>query len=428
MQWIKGHFFRDVITLVAGTAASQFVTLAFMPFITRLYGPEAFGGMGYFSSLLNFIAPLTAVSYTLAIVLPKTNREAQALSKLSLRIGGGVTLLVGICIALVDRFFDWIPFSDAHFYIPAGGYLTLLVAIVSQWALRQRKFKILSMLTFTVALFTGLLKIFLGWYFPYPETLIIVSLVGLTLMALSLFIFLRGPSVSSWCSISLKKQMYVLKKYWRFPALRMPHALLAAASQISPVIFLGSIFGPAYAGYFALTRTVLSAPVNLVGVSVYNVSYPKITKRYNEGKGNYRFIGGVTLLLLLLSVLPTALIILWGEALFGWVFGSEWERAGAYSVWLSIWYALNFSNRAAVAAISVYKMDGFLLRNGVLNAALTNGGFLVGYYWLSSDISSVALFSFSGLLCQCLLVLGVLVRVKKCEGVKGVLLGGRQNG
>lgn len=108
-----------------------------------------------------------------------------------------------------------------------------------------------------------------------------------------------------------------------------------------------------------LTRTVLSAPVTLIGKAVYDASYPKIAQHYNEGQENFDFILKLTTCLAAISIVPLVIVFLAGGYIFSFLFGTEWERAGDYAAWMALWFAFNFSNKAIAAAVSVYSMDGF---------------------------------------------------------------------
>lgn len=44
----SGRFLRNVFTVASGTAGVQILSAVFVPIITRLYGPEAFGLFGTF--------------------------------------------------------------------------------------------------------------------------------------------------------------------------------------------------------------------------------------------------------------------------------------------------------------------------------------------------------------------------------------------
>ena len=71
---MKKKFIRNVVLVVTGTASAQLVTMLLSPIITRLYGPEAYGHMGVFLAIVGVIAPVAALTYPIAIVLPKKEK------------------------------------------------------------------------------------------------------------------------------------------------------------------------------------------------------------------------------------------------------------------------------------------------------------------------------------------------------------------
>ena len=64
------HFVRNVAMVGGGIAAAQAMALIFMPFLTRLYGPDAFGIAAAFAAIVNIITPLATMGYASAIVMP----------------------------------------------------------------------------------------------------------------------------------------------------------------------------------------------------------------------------------------------------------------------------------------------------------------------------------------------------------------------
>src|SRR5699024_5384018 len=83
-QLFQKNFIRNVILLATGTAGAQVVTVLASPFITRIYGPDAYGVLGTFTAMANIIIPVAALTYPIAIVLPKKDKEAIGIVKLSL--------------------------------------------------------------------------------------------------------------------------------------------------------------------------------------------------------------------------------------------------------------------------------------------------------------------------------------------------------
>lgn len=411
-------FLHSILMLVSGTALAQIINIFFYPITTRLYGPSSFGGLGYFSSLLGFILPLSALCYPLALVLPKKEVHVKTLIDVSLKISILTFFIIALIFFVVDRYYpDIIPFQKSYYFIPIGVFFSSMVMIYSQLAIRYMKYKLISSLAIFIAILGGFLKIGIGYFFPTDIALISISITLLILNFLILYISL-GVKINLSEIICLnKKHLATARRYIRFPFFRMPHSILSAISQSAPVFLLTFYFGANYAGYFVLTRTILSAPVALMGKAVYDVSYPKINDNYNQGLDNYYFILKTTIVLALISSAPLVFIFLFGKFFFMNVFGNEWIKSGEYAAWMSMWFAFNFFNKAVTAAISVYKLDGFLFRNGLMNVFLSLTGFLIGVLYFKSDIIAIALFSCLSLVSQINLIVRVLKTVKAKESL-----------
>ncbi len=83
----KRPLVRSVMVVASGSAAAQAITMAFSPIITRLYGPEAYGSMGVFMSIAGVASTVAALSYPIAIVLPRSDVEALGLMRASMYVG-----------------------------------------------------------------------------------------------------------------------------------------------------------------------------------------------------------------------------------------------------------------------------------------------------------------------------------------------------
>jgi len=413
---MKSKFLRDIATLVSGTAAAQVASILFIPWITRLYGPEAFGGFGYFSSMLGFLTPLAGLCFPLAVVLPKRIGEARLLIDMSLKIALCASFFIFLFMLIIENInYNLIPFSMTYVFIPLGLFLTIVVLVYTQWSIRLGHYKLVAAISVLSSVLGGVLKVALGYFYPNSISLILVANLILFFNALVLVRRLGVPFRSEeFFSVRVRHWM-VAKKYRRFPLFRTPHSVLATISQIAPIFLLTSFYDAKYAGYFVLTRSVLSAPVSLIGKAVYDAAYPRISQRYNKNQDNFGFILKLSIGLGGISVIPLICIFFAGDSMFSLIFGAEWERAGEYAAWMALWFAFNFSNKAVAAAVSVYGMDNFLFRNGILNMLLSLLGFFVGFVYCSSDLVSVALFSLFGIICQCLLIVKVLRVVKRSD-------------
>src|SRR5699024_2713804 len=192
---------------------------------------------------------------------------------------------------------------------------------------------------------------------------------------------------------SIKKMM---KKYSDFPKYRAPEQFLNATSNGLPVLMLAAFFGPASAGFYAIGRTVLSLPTQLIGKSVGDVFYPRISEAFNNREDVTSLIKKSTMALGGMGILPFGLVVAFGPALFSLVFGSSWEVAGEYARWIALWTFFGFMNRPSVRALPVLNAQRFHLFYTIIMLVIRLGVLAIGYYVYSSDIVAIAMFGVSG--------------------------------
>ena len=68
-----------MLKLVGGTAGSQVIAMAAAVILTRLYGPESFGVLATFVSILALLNVVSSLRYELAIAVPEYDDEAVTL-------------------------------------------------------------------------------------------------------------------------------------------------------------------------------------------------------------------------------------------------------------------------------------------------------------------------------------------------------------
>ena len=140
----KSRFVRNVAVVASGTAGAQAITIAFAPIITRLYGPEAFGILGTFMAIVAVITPIAALSYPIAIVLPKEDSDAKGIARLSAYIALGVAALTALVLLIAgDHIVNLLQVQEISSYIWLLPLVILFAAwlqINEQWVIRKKLF------------------------------------------------------------------------------------------------------------------------------------------------------------------------------------------------------------------------------------------------------------------------------------------------
>ncbi len=140
---IKRPFVKNVIILATGTAAAQLITLLLTPVITRLYGPEAFGVLGVFTAVIAIIIPIAALTYPIAIVLPKYDNEAKEIAKLSIFISVIIAIMITILLlffsSIIIEIFNIEVIAPFLYLIPLVVIFSAILQVTEQWLIRKKE-------------------------------------------------------------------------------------------------------------------------------------------------------------------------------------------------------------------------------------------------------------------------------------------------
>lgn len=409
-------FLRNVATVASGIVGAQLISLAFMPFLTRLYGPESFGVWAAFSAILTIFAPLSTFGYATAIVLPKEQEDATAVARLSLVCA---LIVVPFSLAVVSLFqaqlVDWAGLQATPgvlYLIPACLLLGALLSVANHMAIREGVFRAKSGAYVVSTLLTNLGKLGGGLFAPSGFLLVVFSLVATALNFMMLLVLVPREGVfcvRRW--FGTKGIRRAAKEQRDFALYQMPQSIIRAASVGLPVIVLTSVFGAGTAGQYSVTVLLLSAPVMLLSESVGQVFFPKITRAIQSEPGRAgSLIGRATFVLALVGFIPFGAIAVFGGWAIPLVLGGEWTRAGEFSQWIALWMAFMLISRPAVSAMPALRMQSSLLIFEVVTTIARIAALYLGFK-LGDDLTSVAAFSIVNVVGYLALLLVVLMKV-----------------
>lgn len=402
------HFVRNVAMVGGGIAAAQAIALIFMPFLTRLYGPESFGVAAAFAAIVRIITPVATMGYAGAIVMPDDDDDAAAVARLSILCG---LILVPISLTAVYLGKPWLASwtgmektADMLYLIPLSLLVTAFLSVANQSAIRAHLFKAKARAYVESTLVTNISKLVGGILAPSGLLLIILTLAGqVTNFVMQM---LRVPrkgvlKPTNWFGFNGVRTAAISQR--DFALYRMPQSVINAAAVGLPVILL-STFSSAAAGQYSVTVLVLGAPVMLLGQAIGEVFYPKITAAIRQRSSEaLRLMIKATLILSGLAVIPFGIVVVFGPELFALVLGDEWRVAGEYSQWVALWLACVLATRAVLAAFPALSLQSYMLIQEMLSVTLRSAALIVGLKYWSSDLVAVALFSLVGVVLMCTL-------------------------
>jgi O-antigen/teichoic acid export membrane protein len=418
---LRNKFFHNVAIVVSGTAGAQAITMAFTPALTRLYGPEIFGAVGAFVAILEVLIPLTALSFPLAIVLPKNEADAHGLAKLSLIISFAISSLASIILVFFGRAIA-VAFNLDEIYkllwlLPPSMLFASLMATTNQFAIRKKLFPLRSRASIAQALITNISKCIAGVISPSATALTATTSLGYLLNSALIW-----PSIRATPDQKQEKSSTWLLfiKYYDFAVFRTPQVLINSIGQNLPILMLSILSGPASVGHFILARTVLFVPSTLIGQSIADVFYPKFVESIRAGEDAKSLLLKTCLSLSVLGFALYAIPITIGPWIFSLIFGSEWREAGELSQWMSLWLFSILISRPVISAIPALSLQkSFLIFE--LGSLFTKILLVfAGYKATNNAIGAIAYFSIGNFVIYILLTIYTIS--KSPNGAKNSLL------
>jgi O-antigen/teichoic acid export membrane protein len=419
---LRSKLLRNILTVVAGTAGAQAITLAFMPVITRIYGPEAYGVLGTFLSVTMMLIPVAALTYPIAIVLPKRDGDARGLVRLALAIA----LTLATVVALSLHFFGGrlaaaleIEIIQPYLMlIPFVMFCGAALEICQQWLFRTQRFRITASVAVGHSLLFNSVRTIAGLVQSSALVLVCTTALQQALHAalLGLAMLRTKPHEDNHAGEAGQDSpgMFELARaHSDFPKFRAPVTLINAVSQHLPTLVLAAYFGPVAAGFFALCKQALTMPTNLIGKSVADVYYPRISRAIHDREPVAAMLLKATTALALVGLVPFALVAVLGPWLFALVFGEQWHVAGEYARWLALAEYVIFVSRPCVVAVPALSLQRRFLLFEIFSTSLRVLSLFGGALLVGNALATVQAFAVASIIIYSSLMVIVLIASRR---------------
>lgn len=337
----KSEFFRNVATLISGTTLAQVFSVVIYILLSRIYTEEDFGVFGLYMNILNITIIFSTAKYELAILLPKSEKDAVNLLGLSGLISLLVSLiLLGIVVSMNDMICSWLGSEEISgwlYFIPLSTLMVGWFTSFRNFSNRQKKYRLIAGANIGQSISNSLLKLGLGVVIAGAAGLIFGVIFGQLVGFLVFFgVHWRlNGSKAGWISWSEMKRLG--RQYKLFPKYNMWQGLINNLSGAFPVFILSSYFSTGIAGLYTFGYMILYRPVNLVANAFYQVLFQRFAEKRQKNSSLrpevILFLKRTTQVLLL----PFIALGIFFPEIFGFIFGAKWIEAGRYAQILLPW-------------------------------------------------------------------------------------------
>lgn len=382
-------FARNTATLASGNIASQLLSIALVPVITRLYSTEQFGEFSIVAAIAMTLFPISSLRYHAAILLPERAVDGRALVRTALLVNACLTLLLVIIVyyygsvlaEAVGLAEDGLMAMLPVLFLLGGWHL-----IIDAWALRNERFWAISFAGIGMTLADRTVGIVAGAFSGLGSIgLLLGRATGLLANSGILLEGLRriarkketaSPTIADMRRVAVEFKSFAIYSW---------SALIQQASRQAPIFLLGALYSSTIAGLYALTFRILAEPVHIVGTALGKSFAHRAAKEHRATGDISRITFTLFKYLLLLITVPMTVLAVIAPSAFGLIFGPDWEQSGVFVQYVAPVFILTFIFRSFAALFDVLRKQKEQMFFGVTMLVTTLGSFSIGVLGYSVD-------------------------------------------
>jgi len=390
--------FKGMATLAMGNGLAKIIGLVSIQVLTRIYGPEHFGVLSVFTALLLILTPLVTLRYELAVPLPGRDSTAMTLMAVSCLLLVAMTLILGMLIWLAGpTILSIISMQEITPYrglLIVALFLSGLYEVLLIWAVRRRAYPIIVRTQLQQSVVGAAGKIALGLAGLLQTGLLIGQVAGAGAGMIALIRTL-APDIRRYRRhVTARRAWQVLQLYKSFPAYRLPAQLLQVFSSQAPLLLTAALYDAETTGQLGLALMTLAIPMQLLGYTTSKAYYAEIASLGRKNAAEVKVVTySVIKRLFGFSILPSAVLLAFGEDLFELAFGPQWALAGQLAAILATYLLFQFIHAPASHLLSLFQRQRLLLMLNVQRTVLTVACFYVAHVVDLSITAGILLYS-----------------------------------
>lgn len=327
------EFWWQASKLISGVLSGQVITILFLPILSRIYAPDAFGGLMTFVAIVASLGVVSNLRYQLAIVQPEDDRDGFLLTQFSIICAAVFCILISLTLliwATLQEFILRFLSFETLWLLPLGVLGVGCHQALTYWNIRKENYKLVAWSKVAQAAVLVGAQIFLGFFEGSSRSLVIGYLLSQFTLVLALCRGVENFNIMS--RLGNGRLRSLLFEYRRYATLSAPAALADTVGSHLPLLTISRLFDKTITGAFGFAFQVLSFPSSLASTAVSQIllKFSASPERWN-GADLFRFVFLIALFLTLFYSPVVLLVGAYGEELFKVIFGDQWGAAGRYA-------------------------------------------------------------------------------------------------
>ena len=403
---IKNDFYQDIINLFSGMFLARLFPALFALVIVRIYTPENFGFFVLYLTIASVISILSTGKYENAIILAASTEERKHLFWLAQKIN----LLVNLAVLVIAGLYIPIAGISGHerivmlLLIPFYSFSLGSVQLIRNVFIGRKRFKALSVLEVLRAVITGIFQVLL---FVFPAFGLFLGAAAAQ-MGVYFWYARKLPETKGFKPVVFSaEEKRLALRYINFPKFSVASEMFNFISSQLPVFMVKPFFGETMLGLYSFSHRYISVPIQLVSISISRVYIQKAQSLKNDLQALATLTFSLFKKQFWIGVVPFTILGLWGQEIFRFIFGADWEFSGYLAQLLAPWLFMVMLSSPLSSILIVFEKQKLSMNyNIILLAArilsLTIGGLVfrdivwaIGLYSLTGFVFFAALGTYS---------------------------------
>lgn len=367
---LENSFLRKFSTLASGTIVGQALIILSSPLLTRLYSPDDFGVFAVFGSLVAIGGVVVALRCEYGIAAAADDEDAAAMVLVTAAISGLMALLFAWMVWVFGGWFVNLVKMGALqpwlWLVPPATFLWGLGSALTYWSVRQQAYRVNAVNRILQFGSQAGGQVGLGFLGAGVPGLIFGYLLGYVVRLGHFLVALPAGTVDRLRRQRAGSLWRVTRENWRYFAFAFPAAALQSICQHAPAILLAALYGPALAGFFALSQRIMAMPVRILSEAASKVFLGELRSIENGALG--RHVVHTCLLFTCLGGVGILPLLLFGPSLFALAFGEPWRETGVIAQLLVPLYLAKFIGQPISMILYYFHRQQVHLLIAILNA------------------------------------------------------------
>lgn len=398
---VEGSFVQNVAYSLSGNAVVLGIGFLLTPFIARIYGPATYGQFALFTAIAGFIQPFSTLQFPSGFVAMKEKNELTIILQITFLSLIVVTTMTMLTIVSLE-------FSGMSFSLSFQVLLLLPIYILFSGVFNIGRGLNINLEEFkrgasakSIGTLMGKMSTIGFGLFITPNVIGmifggIVGFIGETFGFLSKGIRQQLKAVVQkvypW-----KTYSKIFLKFTEYPIFVTTNTLVTSLGGQLPILVLSLYFQLSEIGIYSLSLTLVTIPINLIGISVGSVFLPKISDNLNDPvkagsliKSLYRNLYYPAMLgLLILAGLYYYLLPI--------ILGNDWVETGRLASLITIGYSMQVMAIPLSVTYRLLKIERVNLMLAIYGLIGKVVALVVGIYF-SDFYLAIALYILIGLI------------------------------